>query len=97
MSQYAYLTERRHDVYGFQYLALLFSIPKAMFLWSIALFVPQALFILHESVGNTALSALVFFSAWLGLVFQYKLVPASFHWLPSRNKSEGDHELATVV
>lgn len=93
---YAYLSERRHDTYGFQYLALLFSLPKAMFYWSIALFVPQVFFILHGSIGTIGVSALVFFSVWSALVFQYKLVPESFRWLPSR-KSTGDHELESVV
>jgi len=94
---YAYLTERRHDVYGFQYLALLFSLPKAMFLWSIALFAPQVLFILYSSIGTIGFSVLAFLSVWFALVFQYKLVPASLHWLPSRNTSEDDHELTSVV
>jgi hypothetical protein len=95
--KYAYLTERRHDTYGFQYLALLFSLPKAMFFWSIALFVPQVLFILYSSIGTIGLSVFALLSAWFALVLQYKLVPASFHWLPSRNTSEDDHELASVV
>lgn len=45
----------------------------------------------------TYLTALVFFSAWFALVFQYKLVPAPFHWLPSRNTSEGETELDGVA
>jgi len=94
---YSYLTDRRHSIYGFQYLALLFSLPKAMFFWSIALFVPQVLFILYASIGMTGCTALVFFSAWFALVFQYKLVPASFHWLPSRNTSGENDELASMV
>jgi hypothetical protein len=94
---YAYLSERRHDTYGFQYLALLFSLPKAMFYWSIALFVPQVFSILYVSIGTIGVSALIFFSAWSALVFQYKLVPKSFYWLPSRKSSEGNHELESVV
>jgi len=95
--QYTYLTERRHDIYGFQFLALLFSLPKAMFFWSVVLFAPQVLFILYASIGTIGLSALVFFSAWFAVVFQYKLAPASFHWFPSRSTSEGSHELASIV
>jgi len=93
---YAYLTERRHDTYGFQYLALLFSLPKAMFLWSIALLVPQVSYILFLSMGIISFSALVFFSAWFALVFQYKLVPDSFRWFSPRNTSEDNQELASV-
>ena len=78
-------------------MALLFSVPKAMFLWSVALFAPQVLFILYASIGTVGFSALIFLSAWFGIVFQYKLVPASFHWFPSRNTLEGNHELASVV
>jgi hypothetical protein len=94
---YSYLSERRHDIYGFQYLALLFSLPKAMFFWSVALFAPQVLFILYMSIGTIGCSALVLLSAWFAVVFQYKLVPASFHWLPSRNTSEDTDELASIV
>ena len=68
-----------------------------MFLWSIALVVPPVLFILYASVGMIGFSAIVFFSTWFALIFQYKLVPASFHWLPSRNTSEGDSELISIV
>jgi hypothetical protein len=95
--QYSYLTERRHSTYGFQYLALLFSLPKAMFFWSLALFVPHVFFILYTSIGTIGCAALVFFSTWFALVFQYKLVPASFHWVPSRNTSRENTELATMV
>jgi hypothetical protein len=94
---YTYLTERRHDVYGFQHLALLFSLPKALSLWSIALFVPQVFFIVYASIGPIGFSMLILLSAWFTLVFQYKLVPASFHWLPRRNTSEGCIELDSVV
>jgi hypothetical protein len=94
---YTYLTERRHDIYGFQFLALLFSLPKAMFFWSVTLFAPQVLFILYASIGTIGLSVLVFFSAWFAVVFQYKLAPASFHWFPSRSTSEGNYELASIV
>ena len=97
LPQYNYLSERRHDTYGFQYLALLFSLPKAMFLWSIALSVPQLLLVLHGSIGIIGLSAIAFFSIWFAVVFQYKLAPTSFRCLPSRNTSEGSHELASVV
>jgi hypothetical protein len=68
-----------------------------MFLWSIALLVPQVLFILYASIGMIGFSALVFFFAWFALVFLYKLVPASFHWFPSRNTPEDNRELATIV
>jgi hypothetical protein len=95
--QYTYLSERRHDIYGFQYLALLFSLPKATFLWSVALFAPQVLFILYTSIGVNGLSVLVFFSTWFAVVFQYKLVPASFRWFPSKNTPEDSHGLASVV
>jgi len=94
---YSYLSERRHGTYGFQYLALLFSLPKAMFFWSIALFVPQVLFILYASMGMIGCSALVFFAVWFAIVFQYKLVPASFHWFPSRNTSRANDELVSMV
>jgi len=94
---YNYLSERRHDTYGFQYLALLFSLPRAMFLWSIALSAPQLLLVLYGSIGMIGLSALVFFSLWFAVVFQYKLAPTSFRWFPSRNTSEGNHELACIV
>jgi len=95
--QSSYLVERRHDVYGFQYLALLFGLPKAMFFWSVALFAPQVLFILYMSIGVIGCSVLVLLSAWFALVFQYKLVPASFWWLPSRNTSRDDNGMATMV
>ena len=91
--QYSYLTERRHDEYGFQYLALLFSLPKALSLWSIALLVPHVLFIVYSSIGTTGFCALALFLAWSTFVFRYKLVPSSFHWLPSRKTSEGTIEL----
>jgi len=94
---YTYLNERRHSVYGFQYLAFLFSLPKAMFLWSIALFAPQVFFILYTSIGLIGFSALIFFSAWFALVFLFKLAPISFRWIPSGNTSKDTHELATVV
>jgi len=94
---FSYLSDRRHDTYGFQYLALLFSLPKAMFFWSVALFVPQVLFILYMSIGTIGCFALVVLSAWFAVVFQYKLVPASFHWLPSRNVSGDNDELASMV
>jgi len=93
---YSYLSERRHRIYGFEYLALLFSLPRAMFFWSVALFVPQVLFILYGSIGMVGCSAFVLLSAWFALVLQYKLVPASFRWLPSRNKSRDD-EPANMV
>ena len=67
-----------------------------MFLWSVALSAPQVFFILYASIGMIGFSALVFFSTWFALVFQYKLVPASFHWFPSRSTSEGD-ELTAMV
>jgi len=94
---YTYLTERRHEVYGFQYLALIFSLPKAMFFWSIALFVPQVFFILYASIGIIGVSALVFISSWFALVLQYKLVPAPFRWSPPKSTSEDSHELASIV
>jgi len=98
---YTYLSGRRHDTYGFQHLALLFSLPKATFLWSVALAVPQVLFILYTSVGMIGFSTLLFFCVWFAVVFLYKLVPISFRWpsrwLPSRNASGGNHESASVV
>jgi hypothetical protein len=68
-----------------------------MFFWSVALFIPQVLFMLYASIGTVGCSALVLLSAWFALVFQYKLVPASFRWLPSRNKSRDDNEPANLV
>lgn len=67
-----------------------------MFFWSVALFVPQVLFILYGSIGMVGCSAFALLSAWFALVFQYKLVPASIRWLPSRNKSR-DNEPANMV
>jgi hypothetical protein len=94
---YAYLSERRHDTYGFQYLALLFSLPKALFFWSIALSIPPLFIVLHGVIGVIGLSVLAFFSAWFAVVFQYKLAPTSFRLFPCRNTSEGNHELASIV
>jgi len=94
---YTYLSERRHETHGFQNLALLFSLPKAMFLWSVALAVPQVLSILYASIGMIGLSALLLFPVWSALVFLYTLVPASSRWLPSRNASGGNQELESLV
>lgn len=68
-----------------------------MFFWSIALAVPQLFIILHGIIGMIGLSALALFSAWLAVIFQYKLAPASFRLFPCRNTSEGNHELASIV
>lgn len=68
-----------------------------MFFWSVALFVPQVLFILYASIGMIECGALVFFSAWFAVVFQYKLVPASFRWLPSRSTSRDSNEVTSMV
>jgi hypothetical protein len=94
---YTYLNERRHDEYGFQCLALRFSLPKALSLWSIALLVPHVLFIVYASIGTTGFCALVFFLAWATLVFRYKLVPSSFNWLHSRKTSEDKVEFDSPV
>ena len=68
-----------------------------MFLWSVALAVPQVLSILYASIGMIGLSALLFFPVWSALVFLYTLVPVSFRRLPSRNASGSNQELESLV
>jgi hypothetical protein len=73
----AYLENLKHEKYGFQFVSILYSLPKAFLIWSLALYIPQGPIVAIQALGllTTAVVVLVFFV--VSLTFRFVLFPVS--------------------
>jgi hypothetical protein len=88
-----YLQNTNHKKYGFQFVSILYSLPKAFLIWSLALYIPQAPIMAFHALGlltTTALSMVL-----SGVFFALLLVLYSIRVLRSSRK-QSDEECSMV-
>jgi len=86
-----YLESTKHEKYGFQFISILYSLPKAFLVWSLALYIPQGPIMAVQALGllTTAVAILLILSVSLAfrLVISPIIIPRPF-WSSRRQRKD---------
>lgn len=95
-----YLQAVKHENHGFQFVSLLYSLPKALFFWSLVLYVPQGSIMAFRLFGVVPLAVAGGVFSSLALVLYLVMSPPSVSWAVSRSTKDVDEvkwPLAAIV
>jgi hypothetical protein len=85
-----YIQDIKHEKYGFQFISILYSLPKAFLIWSLALYIPQGPMIAFQALGLLTTAALTLVLCTLFLTLHFVLHPVSIPRFRRPKQSMGD-------
>jgi hypothetical protein len=88
-----YIQHINHQKYGFQFVSLLYSLPKAFLLWSLALYIPQAPIMAFQALGLLTTAALTVVLSVVLLTLLIVLCPIG---VPRSSRKQSDEECSMV-